>query len=69
MLASGDPGRNDSCPCGSGAKYKRCCLVHQQEFARDAPELEDAIDGLSLEARLRRRDGYLSAISRFYDGG
>ena len=20
------PGRNDSCPCGSGAKYKRCCL-------------------------------------------
>ena len=19
------PGRNDSCPCGSGAKYKRCC--------------------------------------------
>lgn len=20
------PGRNDSCPCGSGLKYKRCCL-------------------------------------------
>ena len=19
------PGRNDPCPCGSGAKYKRCC--------------------------------------------
>jgi hypothetical protein len=19
-------GRNDSCPCGSGKKYKRCCL-------------------------------------------
>lgn len=19
-------GRNDSCPCGSGAKYKKCCL-------------------------------------------
>lgn len=19
------PGRNDSCPCGSGAKYKKCC--------------------------------------------
>jgi len=20
------PGRNDVCPCGSGKKYKRCCL-------------------------------------------
>ncbi len=20
------PGRNDPCPCGSGRKYKRCCL-------------------------------------------
>ena len=20
------PGRNDSCPCGSGKKYKRCCM-------------------------------------------
>ena len=23
--ASGAPGRNDSCPCGSGRKFKRCC--------------------------------------------
>src|SRR5437016_2634632 len=22
---SGEPGRNDPCPCGSGRKYKRCC--------------------------------------------
>src|SRR5437588_11909236 len=21
------PGRNDPCPCGSGKKYKRCCLL------------------------------------------
>ena len=21
-----DIGRNDSCPCGSGKKYKKCCL-------------------------------------------
>jgi len=20
------PGRNDPCPCGSGKKFKRCCL-------------------------------------------
>jgi hypothetical protein len=27
-------GRNDPCPCGSGRKYKRCCLGHEAE--RDA---------------------------------
>jgi len=22
-------GRNDACPCGSGKKYKKCCLAHE----------------------------------------
>src|SRR5688572_17464939 len=22
------PGRNDPCPCGSGKKYKHCCLLN-----------------------------------------
>jgi uncharacterized protein YecA (UPF0149 family) len=22
------PSRNDYCPCGSGLKYKKCCLPH-----------------------------------------
>ncbi len=25
------PGRNDPCPCGSGQKYKRCCLPKDQQ--------------------------------------
>jgi hypothetical protein len=25
------PGRNDPCPCGSGRKFKHCCLVRQTE--------------------------------------
>jgi len=32
------PGRNDLCPCGSGKKYKRCCLGKEEtraEFARE----------------------------------
>lgn len=33
-------GRNDPCPCGSGAKYKRCCMDRDQ--ARDAVEREHA---------------------------
>jgi tetratricopeptide (TPR) repeat protein len=27
---SNKPGRNDPCRCGSGQKYKRCCLVKDQ---------------------------------------
>jgi uncharacterized protein YecA (UPF0149 family) len=22
-----EPGRNDPCPCGSGKKYKQCCIT------------------------------------------
>ena len=25
-----DIGRNDPCPCGSGRKYKACCLAHDR---------------------------------------
>ena len=25
VVAPDEPGRNDPCPCGSGAKYKKCC--------------------------------------------
>jgi hypothetical protein len=31
------PGRNEPCPCGSGKKYKQCCVVKQAEAAQ-APE-------------------------------
>lgn len=26
-----NPGRNDPCPCGSGKKYKKCCMNKKQE--------------------------------------
>jgi hypothetical protein len=28
------PGRNDPCPCGSGKKYKRCCLANLGAWER-----------------------------------
>lgn len=34
-----EPGRNEPCPCGSGAKYKRCCLDRDQ--ASGASESDD----------------------------
>ena len=27
-------GRNDPCPCGSGKKYKHCCLAKDQAAER-----------------------------------
>jgi hypothetical protein len=32
---SNRPGRNDPCPCGSGKKYKRCCLQADEAAARE----------------------------------
>jgi len=29
-------GRNDPCPCGSGKKYKRCCLAKVEQGQRQA---------------------------------
>ncbi len=39
-------GRNDPCPCGSGKKYKRCCL-------KDGP---DEMDQLVSLLRAGQRD-------------
>ncbi|MGA2165038.1 MAG: SEC-C domain-containing protein [Solirubrobacteraceae bacterium] len=33
-------GRNEPCPCGSGLKYKRCCLRRGDDIALDALEAE-----------------------------
>ncbi len=36
MATPTHPGRNDRCPCGSGKKYKHCCLDKDEAAARDA---------------------------------
>lgn len=38
------PSRNEPCPCGSGAKYKRCCLARLDAVARELRE-RDALLG------------------------
>src|SRR5438034_5220452 len=29
-------GRNDPCPCGSGRKYKKCCLDKHRDLSADS---------------------------------
>lgn len=34
------PGRNDACHCGSGKKYKHCCLAKDESAAREKHSAE-----------------------------
>ncbi|MCQ2508364.1 MAG: SEC-C domain-containing protein [Dorea sp.] len=36
-------GRNDPCPCGSGLKYKHCCMKKKGDFVKDGATIQDAI--------------------------
>src|SRR5579872_192768 len=55
------PGRNDLCPCGSGKKYKRCCLGKAQERETFARVLES--DALPLLRELGRFAAQRSATA------
>lgn len=56
------PGRNDRCPCGSGRKYKACCLTKDEsgEHQRLAAA-QTARDGRAAEER-QRLDAARSAM-------
>ena len=42
-------GRNDPCPCGSGKKYKRCCLAQQSASYTFWAQQRNASDELSRD--------------------
>ena len=46
-----NPGRNDPCPCGSGKKYKRCCLEQERLAAADRMAAQRAKQSAALEQR------------------
>lgn len=41
-------GRNDPCPCGSGRKYKQCCLQREQGMTTRSRLLVVLIGGVLL---------------------
>src|SRR5580692_6563849 len=52
-------GRNDSCPCGSGKKYKKCHLAADEQATVPPPAAPDAQEHISEGWRLfeQRRPG------------
>jgi methionyl aminopeptidase len=47
---TGKVGRNDPCPCGSGLKYKKCCL------GREGSTLEEVRDTYFQKYKIRLKD-------------
>ncbi len=66
-------GRNDPCPCGSGRKYKQCCLRAADVVDAAWYRLRDA-EGRLIPKLLRLtleawgKDGFQEAVDRFYEG-
>jgi tetratricopeptide (TPR) repeat protein len=60
-------GRNDPCPCGSGNKYKRCCLP-KDEAAQHAQSAQAAADAATVqEARNQERLATRAALDHEHD--
>jgi len=56
--------RNDLCPCGSGKKYKKCCLV-KQEAKKEV--ISSKVPNADLQVRLEKTRRELLALFRGLD--
>lgn len=59
------PGRNDPCPCGSGRKFKHCCLAQAQQPS----EAETLLRRLRREIEPLNQELVNEALHRFGDAG
>ena len=60
-------GRNAPCPCGSGLKYKRCCLKKERPPARVVARLSRVVDEANRLLLEHARRIYGDRIFRVYD--
>ena len=62
-------GRNDPCPCGSGQKYKRCCLPRDEAAAAERTRAREREDAATSAAMLApdEDDGLDEASNRVID--
>ena len=62
-------GRNDPCLCGSGVKYKRCCLARVSEVTRLVGRLEGLVSDIASIAVQNSPETYWTTFAEFYGGG
>lgn len=53
QLTTAKVGRNEPCPCGSGKKYKKCCLASHEEVRKSIPA--DQLREMEEQQKLRER--------------
>lgn len=57
-------GRNDPCPCGSGKKYKHCCLLKEMQQTADRRQEAPAADEVSAAAE---RDPLIERMNAWWE--
>jgi len=67
-------GRNDLCPCGSGQKYKRCCLARDDAAAAEraaslARETPSSVTGAAIGAEDEGLDEASNRVIDLIDAG
>ncbi len=60
-------GRNDPCPCGSGKKYKKCCLKKDQAAARQKAKITPTVPPPRKTAPEPEIDPLLERINAFWE--
>jgi predicted O-linked N-acetylglucosamine transferase (SPINDLY family) len=62
----GTPNRNDRCPCGSGKKYKQCCLKHDEALATSKRAETTSVPDALQVALAHHQAGHLSQAESIY---
>lgn len=63
----GEIGRNLRCPCGSGMKYKRCCLRREDEIRLDVARAEAVWERMQDWALDRFHDELFDSLGEHFD--
>lgn len=66
--SSAKTGRNDPCPCGSGKKFKKCCMVQKSELMLEGPSKSSTHDLLAVQQQeLSKKIVFFSRKDEFND--
>jgi hypothetical protein len=64
-----DVGRNEPCPCGSGRKYKKCCLAERDAALAADPEMVAAVNRVIEEDDWEPLYGRIEAAMTVFASG
>ena len=56
-------GRNDPCPCGSGKKYKKCCLLKEQNTVSENNLKSQNLKNIQKENKNNEQEFHFNALN------